>query len=52
MLKKLRPDRFEDIIAANALYRPGPMENIRDTSRSSMARRRPIICIRRWSCSW
>ena len=28
MLKKLRPDRFEDIIAANALYRPGPMENI------------------------
>jgi DNA polymerase III subunit alpha len=28
MLKKLRPDRFEDIVAANALYRPGPMENI------------------------
>jgi DNA polymerase III subunit alpha len=28
MLKQLRPDRFEDIIAANALYRPGPMENI------------------------
>jgi len=28
MLRKLRPDRFEDIIAINALYRPGPMENI------------------------
>jgi len=28
VLKKLRPDRFEDIIAVNALYRPGPMENI------------------------
>src|ERR1700720_241116 len=28
MLRKLPPDRFEDIIAANALYRPGPMENI------------------------
>jgi len=28
MLKKLRPDRFEDIIAVVALYRPGPMENI------------------------
>jgi DNA polymerase III subunit alpha len=28
MLKKLRPDRFEDIIAVGALYRPGPMENI------------------------
>jgi DNA polymerase-3 subunit alpha len=28
MLRRLRPGRFEDIIAANALYRPGPMENI------------------------
>jgi DNA polymerase III subunit alpha len=28
VLKKLRPDRFEDIIAVGALYRPGPMENI------------------------
>src|SRR5579872_7246865 len=28
MLKKLRPDRFEDIIAVVALYRPGPLENI------------------------
>jgi DNA polymerase-3 subunit alpha len=28
MLKKLRPDRFEDIMSATSLYRPGPMENI------------------------
>jgi DNA polymerase III subunit alpha len=28
MLKKLRPDRFEDIIAVVSLYRPGPMDNI------------------------
>ena len=28
VLKKLRPDRFEDIIAVVALYRPGPMDNI------------------------
>ena len=28
MLRKLGPDRFEDIIAVVALYRPGPMENI------------------------
>jgi DNA polymerase-3 subunit alpha len=28
MLRKLRPDRFEDVIAVVALYRPGPMENI------------------------
>jgi DNA polymerase III subunit alpha len=27
-LRKLRPDRFEDIIAIVALYRPGPMDNI------------------------
>jgi DNA polymerase-3 subunit alpha len=27
-LKRLRPDRFEDIIAMGALYRPGPMDNI------------------------
>ena len=28
VLTSLRPDRFEDIVAVNALYRPGPMENI------------------------
>ena len=28
MLKGLRPNRFEDIIALNALYRPGPMDDI------------------------
>jgi DNA polymerase-3 subunit alpha len=27
-LKKLKPDRIEDLVAMNALYRPGPMENI------------------------
>ncbi|PRP91010.1 DNA polymerase III subunit alpha [Enhygromyxa salina] len=26
LLQKLRPDKFEDIIAAVALYRPGPLE--------------------------
>lgn len=28
VLKKLRPDRFEDLIALVALYRPGPMDDI------------------------
>jgi DNA polymerase-3 subunit alpha len=28
VLKNLRPDAFEDIIALVALYRPGPMDNI------------------------
>ena len=25
-LKKVKPDRFEDLVAVNALYRPGPLE--------------------------
>ena len=29
-LKKLQPTVIEDLIAMNALYRPGPMENIND----------------------
>ena len=28
VLRGLKPDRFEDIIAVVALYRPGPMDNI------------------------
>ncbi|WP_053367375.1 DNA polymerase III subunit alpha [Bacillus sp. FJAT-27245] len=28
VLTRLRPTRFDDIVAVNALYRPGPMENI------------------------
>ena len=28
VLKRLKPDRFEDIIAVVALFRPGPMDNI------------------------
>ena len=29
-LQQLRPERFEDLIAMNALYRPGPMDYIPD----------------------
>src|ERR1700722_20028412 len=32
-VRKMRPDRFEDLIAAVALYRPGPMANIPDYCR-------------------
>ncbi len=28
VLTRIKPSRFEDIVAVNALYRPGPMENI------------------------
>ena len=27
-MRELKPDRFDDLIAMNALYRPGPMEYI------------------------
>ncbi|GAK02928.1 DNA polymerase III alpha subunit [Geomicrobium sp. JCM 19037] len=28
VLRKLKPNQFEDLVAVNALYRPGPMEQI------------------------
>ena len=28
VLKQMKPNKFEDIIALVALYRPGPMQNI------------------------
>lgn len=28
VIMRMKPNRIEDLIAANALYRPGPMENI------------------------
>ncbi len=28
VLRSLKPDSFEDVVAVNALYRPGPMQNI------------------------
>ena len=33
VLKQMRPSRIEDLIAAGALYRPGPMANIPDYCR-------------------
>ena len=34
VLRKLKPNRFEDIIALVALYRPGPMDNIPSSIKS------------------
>jgi DNA polymerase-3 subunit alpha len=39
LLKRAPPDRFEDIIALVALYRPGPMELIPDFVESKQGRR-------------
>ena len=40
VLKQMRPDRLEDLIAAVALYRPGPMANI------------PAYCARKHGEAW
>ena len=49
LLIKMKPDRFTDIIATNALYRPGPLERRhgrRISSTSRTAASRPSTCIR------
>ncbi len=48
VLRGLKPDRFEDIIAVVALYRPGPMENIplyirRKHGREAVAYMHPLL---------
>ena len=42
VLRGLKPDRFEDIIAVVALYRPGPMDNI-PTYISRKHQREPVV---------
>ena len=52
VLRKLKPDRFEDIIALVALYRPGPMDNIpRYIAVQARRRRSRTTCIRRSKAS-
>ena len=48
VLMGMRPDRFEDLIAANALFRPGPMDlipdyNDRKHGRATMPKLHPIV---------
>jgi len=40
LLKRARPDRIEDLIALNALYRPGPMDLISDFTERKHGRQR------------
>ena len=40
LLKRLKPDRFEDVIALVALYRPGPMDLIPDFTERKHGRQR------------
>ncbi len=48
MLREARPSRLEDLIALNAMYRPGPMENIpsfcaRKHGRETIAYPHPLL---------
>lgn len=48
VLRKLKPDVFEDIIAVVALYRPGPMDNIpsfidRKNGRENISYMHPVL---------
>ncbi|MEQ9455081.1 MAG: DNA polymerase III subunit alpha [Phycisphaeraceae bacterium] len=48
LLMAMKPDRLEDLIAANALYRPGPMElipnyNNRKNGREEVPQQHPIV---------
>ena len=48
LLMAMKPDRLEDLIAANALYRPGPMEligdyNARKHSKQPVPKVHPIV---------
>ena len=50
-LKKLKPSVIEDLIAMNALYRPGPMQNIDDFISRKHGRKKLSIPIHLWSLS-
>ena len=52
LLMKMQPDRLEDLIAANALYRPGPMELIPLYCNRKHGRKRCRRCTRSWTRSW
>ena len=51
LLKQARPDRFEDIIALVALFRPGPMELIPDFIERKHGQERFEYLDRAWSRS-
>ncbi|MDR0550478.1 MAG: DNA polymerase III subunit alpha [Spirochaetaceae bacterium] len=50
-LKQLKPGRMDDLIAMNALYRPGPMDNIPQyikSKNSEMAIKYPDPCLKEY----
>ena len=48
-LRDLKPDKFDDLIAMNALYRPGPMAYIPEFHRpETWPRNRSLMTCRKW----
>ena len=47
-LKNLKPDKFDDLIAMNALYRPGPMEYIPNFIKRKHGKEEISYDFRRW----
>ena len=46
VLRGLKPNEFEDIVAVNSLYRPGPMEQIPTFIESKHGKEKSNIYIR------
>jgi DNA polymerase-3 subunit alpha len=51
ILKEMKPDHFENIVAANALYRPGPMQQI-PTYIKNKNEKKEIDFIHPWNYLW
>jgi DNA polymerase-3 subunit alpha len=47
-LKELKPDQFADLIAMNALYRPGPMAYIPQYVDRKHGRKKWLTTCRKW----
>ena len=47
-LRELKPDKFADLIAMNALYRPGPMAYIPEYYRSKTWSGRIVMTCLKW----
>jgi DNA polymerase-3 subunit alpha len=51
-LRELKPDKFDDLIAMNALYRPGPIAIFQNSSIANMVARPSATTWRIWKNTW
>jgi len=54
LLKRMKPDNIRDLIATNALYRPGPLSGgmVDSYVNRNMAVKSRLTCIRSWKKFW